>query len=87
MANSDDAVSCSVAAGGKTRLPVHQVSAADATQQQWRGAALGSLFSGLTNCTVNISPQNFVVNVNPPSTSCTTEIEGLLDDIELGDLL
>ena len=35
VANSDDAVSCSVAPGGKPRLPVHQVSAADATQQQW----------------------------------------------------
>ena len=30
VANSDCAVSCSVAPGGKTRLPVYQVSAADA---------------------------------------------------------
>ena len=34
------------------------------TQQECFGTML-SLFSGLSNCTVNISSQNFVVNVNP----------------------
>ena len=46
---------------------------------------LGSLFSGLNNC-VNISPQNFVVNVNPPSVPCAPDVESLLDGIELKDL-
>lgn len=39
------------------------------------------LSSGLSNCT--ILPQNFVVNVNPPSAS----LDGLLDGIELEDLI
>ena len=46
--------------------PVQQVHKAVPLQQQWSGTVLGSLFSGLSNCSVNISPQNFVVNVNPP---------------------
>ena len=48
---------------------------------------LGSLFSGLNNCTVNISLQNFIVNVNPPIAPCATEVDGLLDGIELEDLM
>ena len=67
VANSDDAVSHSVAPGRKMRFPVHQISAVGPTQQQWRGAALDTLFSRLTDCT-NISPQKSIVNVNPSST-------------------
>ena len=49
---------------------------------------LGSLFSGLNNCSVNISPQNFVVNVNPlPSVPYAPDVESLLDGIELKDLM
>ena len=43
-------------------------------QQQWSGTVLGSLFSGLSNCSVNISPQNFVVNVNPPAVPYASEM-------------
>ena len=56
---------------------------------QWSGTVLGSLFSGLSNCSVNtcISPQNFVVNVNPPSVPYVPDVDSLLDGIELKDLM
>ena len=57
------------------------------TQQQWIGAMLGSLISGLSNCTVNILLQNVIVNVDPILAPCTTEIDGLLDGIELEKLV
>ena len=53
----------------KSGYPVQQVHIAAPLQQQWSGTVLGSLFSGLSNCSMNISPQNFVVNVNSPSVS------------------
>ena len=31
------------------------------------GNLLGAMFSGLNGCTINITPQNFVVNVQPTS--------------------
>lgn len=77
----------SVARVQKAGNPVQQARALASTQQQWSGTMLGSLFSGLSNCTVNISPQNFVVNVNTPSTAPhAPEVDGLLDGIELDDL-
>ena len=48
----------------KSGYPVQQVCIAAPLQQQWSSIVLGSLFSDLSNCSVNISPQNFVVNVN-----------------------
>ena len=46
-----------------------------------------SLFSGLNNCTLNISPQNFIVNVSPPAVSHAQSVDGLLQGIQLEDLL
>ena len=57
--------SCSIAQVRKPGYPVQKACIAAPLQQQWSGTVLGSLFSGLNNCSVNISPQNFVVNVNP----------------------
>ena len=51
----------------KSGHPVQQVRIAAPLQQQWSGTVLGSLFSGLSNCSVNILPQNFLVNMKPPS--------------------
>ena len=45
-------------------------------QQQWSGTVLGSLFSGLSNCSVNILPQNFLVNVKPPSVPYAPDVGG-----------
>ena len=86
VAKSVNSGPCSVGQGQKPNCLMQQALAVDPTQQQWNGAMLGSLFSGLSNCTVNISPQNFVVNVNPPSTPYIPEVDGLLDGIELDDL-
>ena len=36
---------------------------------------------------MNISPQNFVVNVNPPSVPYAPDVDSLLDGIELKDLM
>ncbi len=47
---------------------------------------LGSLFSGFSNCSVNMSPQNFVVNVHPSPAPCEPKLDGLLDGINLEDL-
>ena len=52
-------------------------------QQQWSGTVLGSLFSGLSNCSVNTSPQNFVVNVNPPSVPYAPGVDSCLDGIDV----
>ena len=65
---------------------MQQVRIAAPLQQQWSGTVLGSLFSGLSNCSVNISPQNFVVNVNPPSVPYAPDVDNLSDGIELKDL-
>ena len=75
--------SSSVALVQKPVYPVQQARVLVPTQQQCCGTMLGSLFSGLSNCTVNISPQNFV---NPPS-AAHASVDGLLDGIELEDLM
>lgn len=62
-----------------------QVCVLAPTQHECFGTTLGSLFSGLSNCTVNISPQNFVVNMNPPSAAHASL--DLLDGIELENLM
>ena len=77
--------SSSVALEQKPVYPVQQAHVLAPTQQQCCGTMLGSLFSGLSNCTVNISPQNFIVNVNPPAAHAS--VDGLLDGIELEDLM
>ena len=64
--------SCSIAQVCKPGYPVQQACIAAPLQQQWSGTVLESLFSGLNNCSVNISPQNFVVNVNRPSVPLCT---------------
>ena len=81
--------SCSIAHEQvrKPGYPVQQACIAAPLQQQWSGTVLGSLFSGLNNCSMNISPQNFVVNVNPPSVPYAPDVESLLDGIELKDLM
>ena len=79
--------SCSTSSAHQRPPPVVQKTSELATQQQWSGFMLGSLFSGLNNCTVNISLQNFIVNVNPPMAPCATEVNNLLDGIELEDLM
>ena len=66
--------SCSIAQVRIPGYPVQQACIA-APLQQWSGTVLGSLFSGLNNCSVNISPQNFVVNVNPPSVPFAPDVE------------
>ena len=43
-------------------------------------SVIGSLFSGLTNCTVTISPQNFIVNATPMPAQST---EVAIDTTEL----
>lgn len=51
---------------------------------------LGSLFSGVSNCTINISPQNFNVNVGSNSHSDShsdTNVKSLLQGIDLDTLL
>ena len=60
--------------------PVQQVHKAVPLQQQWSGMVhvLGSLFSGLSNCSMNTSPQNFVVNVNPPPVPYASDVVSLL---------
>ena len=79
--------SCSIALVYKSGYPVQQTRIAAPLQQQWSGTVFGSLFSGLSNCSVNISPQNFVVNVNPPSVPYAPDVDSLLDGIELEDLM
>ena len=70
VAKLDDASLCSV-----FRL-MQQTSVVDPTHQQWSGGALlGSLFSGLTNRTINTATHNFGINKNLP---CPQEIDGLL---------
>ena len=86
MQKIDAGGSCSTSSAHQCPPAVQKTSALT-SQQQWSGPMLGSLFSGLSNCTVNISPQNFIVNVNPPLVPCATEVDGLLDGIELKDLL
>ena len=78
--------SVAVALVQKPVYPVQQARVLTPTQQQCCGTMLGSLFSGLSNCTVNISPQNFIVNVNPPS-AAHASVDGLLGGIELEDLM
>ena len=60
----------------KSGHPVQQVRIAAPLQQQWSGTVLGSLFSGLSNCSVNILPQNFLVNVKPPSVPYAPDVGG-----------
>ena len=67
--------------------PVQQACIAVPLQQQWSGTVLGSLFYGLSNCSVNISPQKFVVNLNPPSVPYAPDVDSLWDGIELKDLM
>ena len=59
-------------------------------QQKIRhGASMcNSLFSGLSNCNVTISPQNFTVNISPTATTQSPEydVKHLLGGIELEDL-
>ena len=74
--------SSSVALVQKPVYPVQQARVLAPTQQQ----CCGTMFSGLSSCTVNISPQNFIVNVNPPS-AAHASVDGLLDGIELEDLM
>ena len=45
------------------------------------------LFSGRTNYSINICPENFVVNINSPSTNEWESYDDLLHGIELDDLL
>ena len=81
--------SCSIAQVRTSGYPVQQARIAAPLHLQWSGTVLGSLFSGLSNCSVNtcISPQNFVVNVNPPSVPYVPDVDSLLDGIELKDLM
>ena len=72
--------SSSVALVQKPVYPVQQARVLAPTQQQCCGTMLGSLISGLSNCTVNISPQNFIVYVNPPS-AAHASVDGLFDGI------
>ena len=51
--------SCSIA--GVCKSGYVQACTTAPLQQQWSGTVLGSLFSGLSNCSVNISSQNFVM--------------------------
>ena len=46
--------SCSFAQVHKSGYPVQQACIATPLQQQWSGTVIGSLFSGLSNCSVNI---------------------------------
>ena len=46
-----------------------------------------SLFSGLNNCTLNVSPQNFIVNIGSPPDRHAQSVPNLLQDIDLEDLL
>ena len=52
-----------------------------------QSSMFGSLFSGFTNCIETVSPQNFIVNVNSPSVSHQQSVDGVLEGIELEDLL
>ena len=60
----------------KSGHPVQQVRIAAPLQQLWSGTVLWSLFSGLSNCSVNLLPQNFLVNVNPPSVPYAQDVGG-----------
>ena len=51
--------SCSIA--GVCKSGYVQVCTAAPLQQHWSGTVLGSLFSGLSNCSMNISSQNLVM--------------------------
>lgn len=56
---------------------MHMASTQKATQRKQCPSvpAFSTMFGNMTNCTITISPQNFVVNVNPASSETTVEEE------------
>lgn len=53
-------------------------------------SAFGSIFSGLSHCSVNISPQNFIINVGSAAASSMVppvDTAQLLEGIDLDDFL
>ena len=43
---------------------------------------MSSMFHGLTNCTINISPQNFNVNFNPTAKDVEDEFDTVVSGVE-----
>ena len=50
---------------------------------------LGSIFSSVSNCTINISPQNFTVNVcsNPQQPTPDIDVKALFEGIDMETFL
>ena len=48
---------------------------------------LGLFSLALSNCSVNILPQNFLVNMNPPSVPYAPDVGGFLDGIVIDVVL